>query len=538
MAKSTDQVIVDLIEAGIIDAGDVLEANPNKERDQVVEADANGTLNGGDGDDTYLGKDGQEETFFFDGRHDNNDEGRHVNVVQNFSFEEDTLRFRLDGGFFKDEDGTKIEQSTNGNQAAFDTARDFADLMLHLNSLGGEQEEIAAAEVADNTAANGKVDGSYRKSLKSETTQGSFVSVVDGHIVMNFDDGSGNGETVDKWGNFVTNDVMIVFENFEKKLAAQFANELGYSAEFASAQDSVHIAPVTGGTLEGGDGDNLFIMSNGIDKVKFQRGFNNNDESKHVNIVHGFDLAEDKLTFDSDFNGLFTIGATTGNGKFATFEGADGIAALLATVSTVSNVDDSTGDLHFDIQLKGGDPMTVVLTNTTLDDVYSTAAESVWEALVDSGAFAAGEVPPPVKNQDNIIFDTNGSGKGDDILIATAAADTFNFQSGSGREDGTGGTNDGDAHVKVIIGFNTDDEMSFRIDGGFFADSIFKTINNNQGKVTYDQIDEFADFLNSKGGDNGAIYDAETNSTILTLADTGATSDGFHIVLWDSGDLF
>ena len=185
---------------------------------------------------------------------------------------------------------------------------------------------------------------------------------------------------------------MVAFEDFEETLAATFANELGYADETASGHDSVHVASQAGGRIEGNDGDNLFILNDGVDQVRFSRGFNNNDEGKHVNIVHGFDLAEDVLRFDTDYKGLFTIGATTNNGKAAAFEGAPGIASLLSTVSTVSNVDDNDGNLHFDIKLKGGDPMTIVLTDTTLQDVYESAYDQVYRALLDSGVASQADV--------------------------------------------------------------------------------------------------------------------------------------------------
>lgn len=85
-----------LIDAGLISADDV-EASRH---DNVATADENGRIRGGSGDDIFQGQDGVAETFSFDGRDDRNDEGHHVDVVQNFTLGEDALSFRVDGGYF------------------------------------------------------------------------------------------------------------------------------------------------------------------------------------------------------------------------------------------------------------------------------------------------------------------------------------------------------------------------------------------------------------------------------------------------------
>lgn len=503
-------------------------------------------------------------------------------MIRNFEFGVDTLGFRLDGGYFKDagadgkfttNDGTKIEQSSNGNQANFSSARDIADLLLHVNArataddkdygvtksyLGFETEgDLAAARAAvdggdfKNLAQAAKAEGRF--SLTSQDN--SFVKVVGNHIVLNIDDYKHTEDHYDKWGNFKTTDKMIALDGMATSIASAFARELGYEFEAeggANTKDSLHIFE-GGETISGRDGDNLYILSNGVDTVQIQRGSNNNDEAQHVNIIHGFDLSEDVMRLDSDFNGLFTAGATTGNGKFASFEGAAGLAQLLSTVSTISNLQDQNGDLSFDIQLKGGDPMTLVFTDTTLADVQMAAAEEIWSATLDSDIFADGEVPPPFKaapngNVRDEVGDTNfNDDKGDDLYFATAGADRFFFQSGSGAEDGTRGTNDGDAHGNVIVGFEADDVLAFRIDGGYFKDSggvkLPQSSNGNQATFAYDEIDELASHINTKGGQNLAYYDGQTNSVVLTIDDSpgGTTNstieDDFTIVLWDSGDL-
>jgi hypothetical protein len=537
MSETLNQSIIqELIDAGLIDEGDVV-ASKN---DDVLVADQDGqgsSLHGRDGDDVLVGSSAANR-FFFDGRDDNNDEGRHVDFVRNFSFDDgDSLGFRLDGGFFKDAIGNKMDQSRNGNQAEFDSALDFADLMLHLNKRDGVVESLSQEEIDAGTGANGKTTNEFRNETKNDTTDGSYVRVVGEHIVMNFDDGKGNGETVDNFGNYKTNDITIVFENFEEHLSSTLANELGFGDEWESNQDSVHI--LNGDAVSGGDGDNLFIMSNAVDTVRLQRGSNNNDEGKHVNIIHGFDLGEDRLSLDSDFKGLFSDFAG-GNGKFATFEGAPGIAQLM-TISTVSSVDDSNGHLSFDIQLTGGDPLTVVLTNTTFEDVYNAAADTIWSELTASGVFEDGEVPDPYRRNDDIDAGFGG-GKGDDLYFATAAADSFHMDSRHAAEDGTQGTNDGDAHGKVIVGFGADDQMTFRIDGKFFEGSDLPGRNDNQATIGFDDLDELASFLNRGDKDAGdlsqAYYDEDTNSSVFVIDDSpGNNGDELTIVLYDSGDL-
>lgn len=174
METSELKVIGDLVAAGFLDDGDVAETNPSRDRNQLVAADAKGRLDGGDGDDLYRGADGTAETFFFFGRHDNNDEGRYVNVIENFSLTDgDRLAFRLDGGFFKQADGIKIDQTTNGNQASFEGARDLADLLLFVNGRGGTREGLGRTISEEDVAAatnprNGKVDGQFRKDLQSD----------------------------------------------------------------------------------------------------------------------------------------------------------------------------------------------------------------------------------------------------------------------------------------------------------------------------------------------------------------------------------
>lgn len=284
-------VIQDLIDAGTISADDVIETRPGKDRDGQITADNKGFLRGGDGDDTYIGTNGQKETFFFDGR-DDNDEGRHVNVVQNFEFNFDILRFRLDGKFFEG-----LEQTSNGNQAAFTSARDFADLMLSLNLRNGTARGI-------DKNGNNKVDNS-----DVEVVTAGEGNNKRKHIVFTFDDTDHLEDHVNRKGAFKTNDLTIVFQDAARTVAATFANELGFEGEFASNQDDVIVSD--GGTVSGGDGDNLFILSKGADIVQLDDRNTDNDESEHVNIVHGFDLDLD--SFRGRFDGGFFDGPIRGN---------------------------------------------------------------------------------------------------------------------------------------------------------------------------------------------------------------------------------
>lgn len=365
MKTSVTEVFNDLIEAEAIDARDVEESKPGKSRDEVITSDKKGRLDGGDGDDHYIGEDGKTESFFFDGRHDNNDEGRHINVVSNFSFEDrDTLNFRLDGGFFRDASGDTLTQSKNGNQAEFSTARDFADLMLHLNSKTGlERNGTYEFKTVGNVAASvQRVDNSSVEVVEVRNADG---KVIREHIVMNFDDTDHKEDHIDKKGNFITDDVTVVFEDFAETLAVQFARELGFDGEAISNADSVHIAK--GGKISGGRGDNLFILSGEADTVKLVDRPEGNDEGEHVNIIHGFDLQDDSILLR--FGGGFLPDADREK-----FKGAAGLQALL---TYADNVNDSTGDLVFTLQSveEGRDPLTIVLTNVTLADIAALAPQ-------------------------------------------------------------------------------------------------------------------------------------------------------------------
>ncbi|MEO0999424.1 MAG: hypothetical protein AAFW69_02285, partial [Pseudomonadota bacterium] len=261
------------------------------------------------------------------------------------------------------------------------------------------------------------------------------------------------------------------------------------------------------------------------------------DDPVSVNILHGFDLAEDSIRLSTNTQGQFTDGAN--NGRFKTFDGAAGIAEIIANSGTV-NVEETETDLIIQTNLRGGtanasgtDPMTIVLTDTSLEDVYSAATTQIFEALIASGEITAADVVPSA--QDGVTTGeadgTIPNSDGDDLLIGASGAERFQF-------DSRHANNDEGAHVDAIIGFGAGDSLTFRIDGGFFTGFEFKTINNNQAAVAFDDIDSLGAFLNGKGGENDARFDAETNSTILVLDDSpGNPGDELTIVLWDTGDL-
>lgn len=505
MATETSdlQAIQDLITAGTITADDVVETKPDKDRDGNITADSQGVLKGGDGDDTYIGQNNLSETFFIDGRDDNNDEGRHVNVIQNFELNADTLRFRLDGGFFQG-----LEQTTrNNNQAEFTSARDFADLMLSLN------------------VRNGNARGTDRQGNDSFDDSNVEIVNVDGrkHIVLTFDDSDHREDYFDKHNNFKTNDITLVFDDYARTVAATFANELGFDGEFASPQDDIIVSK--GGTVNGGDGDNLFILSDEADTVFIDDRFTNNDESEHVNIIHGFDLTMDSL------RGRFDGGFFDGSNQ-STFDGAVGILQLL---NFAESVDASTQDLILSLQPvnENRDPLTLVFTDTTLAEVQAVAVAQVFDALVAAGVIKAEDVE--FSTQDGIIVaegpGTTSNNDGDDLLIGTAGVNTFFFD---GRHD----NNDEPEHVDAIIGFGSEDQLSFRLDGGFFEDFDYKTINNNQALVAAENIDVLGAFLGAKGGENAAFYNQATNSTVLVIDDNPTNpSDNLTIVLYDAGNL-
>lgn len=554
-------VIQELIEAGVLDESDVVEKNPNKDRDNYILGDTAGTLKGGSGDDLLVGVDGVANRFFIDGRDRGNDEGRHVDVIQNFKIGEDTLGFRLDGGYFKTDGGdgdffdgpagAKLDQSTNGNQANFSTASDLADLLLHVNTRGTVDDKATGVTKTyrgfetqeDVDAARARVDaGEIKKTVQDatrfslEVEDNSFVKVVGEHIVINIDDFKHAEDHYDKWGNFRTTDKTIVLEDFEEQLASQFAVELGYD-EFASRADSVHILGQDGDfSMGGGSGDNLFIMSAQQDTISIDDRNAGNDENGHINIIHGFDLTEDKIS------GRFDGGFFDGSNK-ATFEGAAGLVALL---TFAENIDDTNGNLAFDLQSVGGggnrDPLTFVLTDTSLTDVYDAAQAQVFNALAGSGAIDPATIPPaPGGNGDGIILNGDDN-KGDDIFSGIGV-DVFRFDSRDAAEDGTGGTSDGLNHVNVVLGFNSGDTLNFRIDGGYFSGLVedlpdVDVNGTNRAVIGYDGVDELGAYINTLGGSNSAYYDAVTNSTVLTIDDSPANpNDNLTIVLWDSDNL-
>ncbi|MEM7766913.1 MAG: hypothetical protein AAF253_05430 [Pseudomonadota bacterium] len=510
MATETSdlRVVRDLLLAGIIDEDDVVESNPDQDEDNIVTSTTQQLINGRGGDDTYIGVGAKIDDFIFAGRDGNGDEGRHVNIVQNFSYADgDILSLKFEDGYF-----TGLPQDAGPVGAEFKGARALADLLLFMNQKDGIKEglgiTIDPADVAANTNSAGKVDLTYRAAEAAKTIDGSFVRVENGHIVINFDD-SGTGETVDREGNYRTDDVMVVFDKFEARLAAQFAVELGYENELESSRDSVHIATSDGGTLDGHHGDNLFILSNSADTVSVQRSKNTNDEGAHVNIVHGFDLAEDSLFFSTDVKGQFIGGSK--NGKFKTFDGAAGLVGVLAT-SAVSGVQDGEGDLHFDIQLRAGDAMTMVLTNTTLADIHAAAEAQTETALVGSGVAASEE---DVRT-----------------TLLEQGAETATFASGDG------------GNVDVLVGFNQDDRLAFDLGSQALDGFDFSRYGDaTDSSVGFSRIDKLGDYLNDLSAadpDNlsAAYFDADTNSTVLVIDETpGQDGDELSIVLWDSGDL-
>ena len=106
-----------------------------------------------------------------------------------------------------------------------------------------------------------------------------------------------------------------------------------------------------------------------------------------------------------------------------------------------------------------------------------------------------------------------------------------------GAADGVS-TVDRSLHVKALVGFNSDDSLTFRIDGNFFDGFEFSTTNKNQVAVSTEDIDVLGAFLIGKGAENNAFYDSTTNSTVLVIDDSPTNpSDNIAIVLYNAGDL-
>ncbi|WP_413429504.1 VCBS domain-containing protein [Synechococcus sp. Cu2B8-bc1011] len=375
--NSIDRSILleELEAAGVIDAGDVLTST----RDQEITANQRNRLKGGDGDDHYIGEDGKKETFIFDGRNDNRDEGRHVNVISHFSFhDQDRLRIRLDGGFFQTDDGNNLAQSSDGDQAYFQTARDIADLLLHINRKDGIKEgigedlTISPVEIVQQTREkNGKVKGQFRRELKQQQIEGSYVEIVGNHLVINLDDGDGSGETVDKWGNYKTNDVMLVYENFNEQLASQLASEFDFdAADFTANAGSIKIEGDSGDVLSSGFDDAVFILGNAASTIRINSEQDGGNNPKKINIIYGFDLDADTVIIDNNANYFIGI---EGN-SFKEFVGKDGIGELIAAASSF----EQTGsDLVVELQSEGEESIVIVFANTDINDITNGGIENI-----------------------------------------------------------------------------------------------------------------------------------------------------------------
>jgi len=523
-------VYEDLVAAGLIGWSDVEERKHDTVDD--TENERRKAIRSGHGDDAILAT-SESDTLFFCHADGTNDEGQHVNVVHDFELGSegnavDSLFLKFGDGFFrKDEvDANGIETghysqeciaqaNPKADKARFDSARDFADLLFFLNTTDGRRLDVAG-EDHDND--------SYVKVVDATDDSG---NVVGQHLVMKFDQTDKRGEDhVTKHG-LQTDDVTIVMAlDFTRQLAAQFARDLGFANESASRQDTVHIAEEgSSAKLSGGSGDNLFIMSETADVISLDDRRSGNDERSHVNIVHGFDLQED------GFHGRFDGGFFDGSNQ-RRFEGATGLLDLMsfAAEGTIAGND---GNLSFalDPVSPRRDPLTVVLTETTLEDVHSAAVDQIHTALMRSGVVDSGSVVETNANRpkDDVIVDRNWQGRlmnssGDDLLIGTGEPDEFFFDERDVAND------EGDA-VDVVFGFDEDDALCFRTDG-FFGGS-------NKARFAHDEIDDLAAFLNIKGDDNGADYEADINSTVLTLDFDHHTNPDANqiIVLWDSGNL-
>ena len=143
----------DLINAGVITAADVADSNkdgfvsseqnggvvaPNGSGDYVLEADFR---KAGDGDDTYLGTAGARDQFTLNNGDNGNDEGQHLNSFLDFELGTDDFRLKSFGNDYwqvsEDLSEGRINQAYKaGNRfdAEFSSARDIADLMLHINT--------------------------------------------------------------------------------------------------------------------------------------------------------------------------------------------------------------------------------------------------------------------------------------------------------------------------------------------------------------------------------------------------------------------
>jgi len=189
----------------------------------------------------------------------------------------------------------------------------------------------------------------------------------------------------------------------------------------------------------------------------------------------------------------------------------DAFRTLFADDDTVvvMTTNNSRGDnLYSDIMIVHGEDVAEALEPSTVaqeDLSDSNLWNSVWKSLADNNVVGDDygySIPgKPGGNGDSFI--TNGDGnKGDDIFLFAdygERAHTFRLDSRDGNEDGTRGT-----------------------------------------RVGYDDIDDLAQFLNSKGdidgNESGASFNEETNSTILVV-DDGSHHDPLTIVLYGEGDL-
>lgn len=175
---------------------------------------------------------------------------------------------------------------------------------------------------------------------------------------------------------------------------------------------------------------------------------------------------------------------------------------------------------------------------------FGAGGGGVFAAGSPEGSFVDGVADMDGDRGDGVITEGpfNG-GKGDDIFIGTPEDDVFFIDSRHGAADGEGRTNnDGSLHVKTIVGFGEGDALSFRLDGkNQFNNVDGFDFDINRERFGVDKIDDLGAMLNddSLGGENGAFYDASTNSTVLIFDDSpsGTDRDEIAVVLWDAGDL-
>ncbi|WP_053068533.1 VCBS domain-containing protein [Synechococcus sp. WH 8020] len=529
--NSIDRSILleELEAAGVIDSGDVLTST----RDQEITANQRNRLKGGDGDDHYIGEDGKKESFIFDGRNDNRDEGRHVNVISHFSFhDQDRLRIRLDGGFFQTDDGNNLAQSSDGDHASFQTARDIADLLLHINRKDGIQEgigedlTISPDEIEQQTREkNGKVKGQFRRELKQQQIEGSYVEIVGNHLVINLDDGDGSGETVDKWGNYKTDDVMLVYENFNEKLASQLASEFGFDAtDFSANEGSIKIEDDSGDVLSSGLDDSVFILGNAASTIRINSEQSGGANSKKINIIYGFDLDADTVIIDNDANYFTGIESNS----FKEFIGKDGIGELIAAASSF----EQTGsDLVVELRslTEEEESIVVVFVNTDINDIPNggNVAPVINPGESDLAGSVTEDDPTANVATGAVIFsDVDVNDTHTASFSGTASYGTFALGAFSGTTDGIGGSqgwsysldNTNPAVQALGVGETLSETFTITVDdgnGGTASQDVSVTVTGTNDAPTVTEATDVTGAVTE-------LADLDVNEGSAALTDSGS----------------